>query len=310
MLFGISISTYAADPVLHSHDGRQHTHLLPVSGVNHKHNLPKSTPQSRKSVNHAHNGRYHAHILPDSGINHSHNRGTKTVKIKSDVTPIYLSDPKDNLKTERPVADPDYNRKNIERRERASQLAFEKLKAEQDAREAERMKENEEREKKLKRDKVEIRKEQIRLAKKYNKGMTSQEREQFLAKYEESRRKYLEKRSHEKRIISTKHYNLSDNVIINAREREYICTTPHVSANIAMMFKELEELRSKGDVEAVVLEVSANEGALSTILSAGYCSFLNNSLKLPVIEENLRANKIITYKVKFSDGATGYLSRF
>jgi len=80
-------SSYARDinSVLHSHNGRVHSHVLPQAGINHRHGLlgqgrliQKTTKTNKRKsnyinkVSHSHDGRTHTHILPKIGIKHRH----------------------------------------------------------------------------------------------------------------------------------------------------------------------------------------------------------------------------------------------
>jgi len=83
-LFSVE-SSYAKNKnsVIHSHNGRVHSHILPKAGIRHKHGnlafgkaIYKKSNITRKTKNratlHSHSGRVHSHILPKSGLNHSH----------------------------------------------------------------------------------------------------------------------------------------------------------------------------------------------------------------------------------------------
>lgn len=78
--------------IQHTHNGRSHTHLLPVEGVNHQHGIQQAAkPVQPRPVEpavvtqsqtlHSHNGRSHDHPLPASGKNHQHG-GTAAPEFK------------------------------------------------------------------------------------------------------------------------------------------------------------------------------------------------------------------------------------
>ena len=74
----LSGSVYA-ESATHSHNGRQHTHALPTSGINHSHNQKNAVKKPAVAVKHSHNGRQHTHILPKSGVRHSHQHQAKNI---------------------------------------------------------------------------------------------------------------------------------------------------------------------------------------------------------------------------------------
>lgn len=92
-------SSHARDinSVLHSHNGRVHSHVLPQVGIKHRHGSlghgriiqePTSTNKRKSHINkvsHSHNGRIHSHVLPKMGIKHRHGslgQGKKIIQQK------------------------------------------------------------------------------------------------------------------------------------------------------------------------------------------------------------------------------------
>jgi len=113
-IFWFSVeSSYAKNKnsVMHSHNGRVHSHVLPKAGIRHKHgnlafgkaiykksNITRKTIQKNRATLHSHSGRVHSHILPKSGLNHSHGflgRGKLILKQNNKETmhyvPLYIS---------------------------------------------------------------------------------------------------------------------------------------------------------------------------------------------------------------------------
>ena len=100
----ISHNVTAAPVTKHKHDGRMHSHLLPITGLKHfhkhmhngrahihpysekngvKHSHTTKNPRTKaweKAVKHQHGGRPHTHPLPPSGIkhNHKHKHGSRS----------------------------------------------------------------------------------------------------------------------------------------------------------------------------------------------------------------------------------------
>ena len=97
IFIGLSFHDVNAAPATkHSHNGRIHTHILPVTGIKHfhkhmhdgrahihpysaeigfKHSHKINNPRAKaweNAVKHQHGGRFHSHPLPPSGIKHQH----------------------------------------------------------------------------------------------------------------------------------------------------------------------------------------------------------------------------------------------
>ena len=93
---GFSFQLATASPAEeHSHNGRTHSHTLPISGLkhyhkhmhngrahihpfsaevgfDHTHNASNQSKEDLTAVSHEHAGRTHSHPLPSSGIKHNH----------------------------------------------------------------------------------------------------------------------------------------------------------------------------------------------------------------------------------------------
>lgn len=96
MLFCIISPLSAADKVYHKHGVRGHSHVLPIQGLAHQHNVGKSASSvsNKKAkkvsagVSHFHGERQHSHVLPKAKqLIHKHGNSPTGSVAKKSATP-------------------------------------------------------------------------------------------------------------------------------------------------------------------------------------------------------------------------------